>query len=143
MRTRSQHSRHDRSLEENLRFLPAPRELPLSPLHWWRTQRPNEFSTRDVKAVRAALLGMRIPGEPDWFRAVTGDPATAIGIAIRQLHSHGMTSAIVDAAISAVVCCAIEGNSAARSVVESALRRRRRFDPLCADIILSWRTASF
>lgn len=86
---------------------------------------------------------MRIPGEVDWLRAVTGDPATAIGIAVRQMQAYGMTCPLVDAALSAVLCCALEADSAAHVVVESALRRRRKIDPACAELILEWRAVRF
>jgi hypothetical protein len=143
MPARSEHDREDRSSESSIHSLPAPLQLPVLPAHWWRTRKPRSLGRHHVKAIRAALLGIRIPGESDWLRAVTGDQATAIGIAVRQLQAYGMTSPIVDAALSAVLCCAIEGDSAARAVVESALRRRRKIDPLCAELIMSWRAARF
>jgi hypothetical protein len=77
------------------------------------------------------------------MKAVGGDPAIAIGVAIRQLSAYGMKSSIIDAAVSAVLCCAIEGDVAARAVVESALRRRWKIDPRCADLILAWRSIRF
>ena len=143
MRARYRHGREDRSSESSIKSLPAPLPLPVLPAYWWRTRKPQSFGGPDVKAIRAALLRMRIPGESDWLWAVTGDPATAIGIAVRQLQAYGMTSPIVDAAVSAVLCVAIEGNRAAPAVVESALRRRQKIDPLCAELILAWRTARF
>jgi len=96
-----------------------------------------------VKAIRAALLGVEIVNEVDWLRAVTGHPATAIGVAIRQLSAYGMTSPVIDAAVSAVLCCAIEGNHAARVLISSALRRREKIDPLCQELIMLWRAARF
>lgn len=77
------------------------------------------------------------------MRAVTGDPATAIGIAVRQLKVYGMTSSVVDDAVSAVLCVAIEGDGAARTLVESALRRRRKIDPRCDELVLAWHAAKF
>jgi hypothetical protein len=44
----------------------------------------------------------------DWLHAVTGDSATAIGVAIKGLKVLGMTNPVIDAAVSAVFCCAIE-----------------------------------
>lgn len=121
----------------------VPRHTPISPEAWWRTRKPQTLSRHDVKAIRGALLTKKIPNEIDWLRAVTGDPATAIGVAVRQLNSYGMTSPIVDAAVSAALCCAIEGDNAARAVVESALRRRCKIDPSCDELILCWRARSF
>lgn len=141
MRASYEHGRDDRSSESSTRSLrpPTPQQISVLPTHWWRTRRPQSFGRHHIQAIRAALLGMRVPRELDWSRAVTGDPATAIGIAVRQMQAYGMTCPLVDAALSAVICCAIEGDSAARAVMESALRRRRKIDPLCADLILSWR----
>lgn len=126
--------------QSRVRSLPPPQQLPGSPLHWWRARRPQSFSRSDVKAIRAHLLRTETVNDIDWMQAVTGDPATAIGIAVRQMQAYGMTCPLVDAALSAVLCCAIEGDSAARAVVESALRRRRKIDPICAELILAWRS---
>ena len=119
-----------------------PRQLPASPLHWWRTRRPQTSGRREVKAIREALLGVEV-NDLDWLRAVTGNPAAAIGVAVRHLHAYGMTSPVIDAVVSAVCCCALEGNHAARVVVSSALRRRRTIDPFCHELCLLWRAARF
>jgi hypothetical protein len=119
-----------------------PRQLPASPLHWWRTRRPQTFGRHEVKAIREALLGMEV-NDVDWPLAVTGHPATAIGVAVRHLHAYGMTSPVIDAVVSAVCCCALEGNHAARVVVSSALRRRKKIDPFCHELCLLWRAACF
>jgi len=141
MPARSEHRRNDRSSGPSVQSLHAPLHPPV--LHWWRTCKPHHLGRHHVKAIRAALLGIRIPGESDWLPAVTGDQAMAIGIAVRQLQAYGMTSPLVDAAVSAAFCIAIEGDPAARTVVVSALRRRRKIDPLCAELIMSWRVARF
>lgn len=132
----------DRSSRNHLRSLHPTLDLPIQPSHWWRTRSPRSFRRRDVKAIRASLLNTRIDGE-DWLLAVTGDAATAIGIAVRQLKAHGMTCSIVDDAVSAVLCCALEGDGAARTLVESALRRRRKIDARCDVLIPAWHAARF
>ena len=133
----------DRPSQQSFRSPNNLQQLPISPLHWWRTRRPQGFGRHDVKAIRAALLGVEIVNEVDWLRAVTGHPATAIGVAIRQRSAYGMTSPVIDAAVSAVLCCAIEGNHAARVLISSALRRREKIDPLCQELIMLWRAARF
>jgi hypothetical protein len=55
------------------------------PLHWWRTRKPLDFDDRHVKAIRTALLRTEIVDDGDWLRAVTGEPATAIGVALKAL----------------------------------------------------------
>ncbi len=89
-----------------------------------------------------ALLGVEV-NDVDWPLAVTGHPATAIRVAVRHLHAYGMTSPVIDAVVSAVSCCALEGNHAARVVVSSALRRRKKIDPFCHELCLLWRAARF
>lgn len=134
--------RNVRPSHPNFRSPNEPRQLPASPLHWWRTRRPQSFGRHDVKAIRLALLGVRV-NDADWLRAVTGHPSTAIGVAVRHLHAYGMTSPVIDAVVSAVICCALEGNHAARVVVSSALRRRKKIDPFCHELCLLWRAARF
>jgi hypothetical protein len=131
----------DRRSRPNFRSLNAPKQLTASPLHWWRIRRPQGFGRHDVKAIRAALFGVEIVDDVDWLRAVAGDPATAIGVAVRQLKAYGMTSPVIDAAVSAVLCCALEGDHAARVLISSALRRRKKIDPFCHQLCLLWRAA--
>jgi hypothetical protein len=118
------------------------RQLPASPLHWWRTRRPRTFGRREVKAIRGALLEIEV-NDVDWLLAVTGNPAAAVGVAVRHLHAYGMTAPVIDAVVSAVICCALEGNHAARVVVSSALRRRKEIDPPFYELCLLWRAARF
>lgn len=134
---------NDRPSQLRVRALfPSPRHS-RPPIHWWRTRRPQSFDRSDAKAIRAHLLHTQSIIDVDWLRAVTGDPSIAIGVAIRQLNSYGMTSSIIDAAVSAVLCCAIEGDAAARALIESALRRRSKIDPLCTELVLAWRAIRF
>ncbi|SRR5258707_9255592 len=146
MHTKNQHvhnpDRDDYLSHPSFRSPKEPRQLPASPLHWWRTRRPQSFGRRDVKAIREALLGVEV-NDVDWPLAVTGHPATAIRVAVRHLHAYGMTSPVIDAVVSAVSCCALEGNHAARVVVSSALRRRKKIDPFCHELCLLWRAARF
>lgn len=129
--------------EPAARVISVPRRAAITPATWWRTRRPQTFSRHDIRVIRSALLSTTIPNEADWLHAVTGDTAIAIGVAVRQLNTNGMVCPLVDLAMAAVHCCAIEGDGAARAVVESALRRRRRFDPICGELLLHWRAASF
>jgi hypothetical protein len=127
----------------NVPSINAPSQLPGPPLHWWRTQRPQNLSRRDVKAIRAALLRIDIVHDVDWLRAATGHPAMAIGVAIKGLKVFGMTNPVVDAVVSAVLCCALEGDHAAKVLISSALRRRKKIDPRCHELSLLWISARF
>ncbi len=117
--------------------------LEAPPTHWWRTRSPYDFSMRDVGAIRRTLLRTDLVNECDWFRAVGGDAAAAIGIAIKGLKSHGMRNPVTDAVVSAVLCCAVEGDAAAKVVMISALRRRAKIDPICYGLRLRWLNAKF
>lgn len=112
--------------------------LAAPPTHWWRIRSPDDFSSKDVRAIRVALLRTDIVNDADWFRAVGGDAAAAIGIAIKTLKSHGMRNPVTDAVISAVLCCALEDDPAAKVVMLSVLRRRAKIDPTCYGLRLRW-----
>jgi hypothetical protein len=114
-----------------------------APLHWWRTRNPQDFDDRHVKAIRRALLRTKIVDDGAWMRAVTGEPATAIGVALQALKVLGMKDPVIDAVVSAVLCCALEGDPAARVVILSALSRRKKIDPRCHKLKLLWRRARF
>lgn len=113
------------------------------PTHWWRIRSPHGFSKKDVRAIREALLKTDLVVDCDWLWAVGGDAAAAIGIAIKGLKSHGMKNPLTDAVISAVLCCAVEGDPAAKVVMLSALRRRAKIDPICHGLRLRWLNVRF
>lgn len=89
------------------------------------------------------MIGTEIPEEPDWRSAVLGNAPIAVGVAIRQLKSKRIGAAEVDLTLSAVLCCAIEGNAASAIVVSSALRRRSKIDIRCKMLSALWLSADF
>lgn len=93
--------------------------------------------------MRKVLLGTELISEPDWNRAVLGDVAVAIGVAVRQLKSRKIAEPEIDLALSAVLACAIEGDAAAAVLISSALRRRSKIDPSCRTLSLLWLAAKF
>jgi len=113
----------------------------LSPLHWWRTRRPYDFELQDARVIRVQLFKTDTVQDSDWLRAVTGNAAAAIGVAIRALKQHGMTNPAIDATMSAVLCCAIEGDNASKVLILSALRRRKKIDSYCRHLVLLWSDA--
>ncbi|HMN15745.1 MAG TPA: hypothetical protein PKD55_25800 [Bellilinea sp.] len=116
----------------NAKALHADHELLLS---WWRTRARNDFS--------GSLLATTFPTEFDWYRAATGNAAAAIGIAIRQMKHNSILAEGVDQSVSAVLCCALDGNAAARVLISCALRRRSKVDPECRDLIQGWLAVRF
>jgi hypothetical protein len=89
------------------------------------------------------MIGTEIREEPDWRGAILGSAPTAIGIAVRQLKSKRIGATEVDLALSAVLCCAIEGNAASAMVISSALRRRSKIDSQCKTLSDLWLVADF
>lgn len=121
----------------------VPDLAPFSPLIWWRTRRPSALLCRGIGGIREALLGTEIHGEPDWPRAILGDAAIAIRIAVGQMQARTITATEVDLALSAVLACALEGEPASAIVISSALRRRSKCDPSCRNLSLLWLVAKF
>jgi hypothetical protein len=121
----------------------APDLTPFSPLFWWRTRKPQLLLYRGIREIREALLGTEIPGQPDWARAILGEAAVAISVAVEQMKARKITAREVDLALSAVLACALEGDVASPIVISSALRRRSKCDPSCTRLSLLWLRAKF
>jgi hypothetical protein len=124
-------------------FSLRPDLAPFSPLDWWRTRRPNTLSCYRISGIREALLGTEIPGTMDWSRAIHGDAAVAIRIAVEQMKLRTITAVEVDLALSAVLACALEGDPASAIVISSALRRRSSCEPPCKLLSDLWLVAKF
>jgi hypothetical protein len=124
-------------------FSLTPDLAPFTPLVWWRTRRPNTLLGKGIGEIRKTLLGTEIQGEPEWPRAILGEPSIAIRIAVEQMKTHKITAFEVDLALSAVLACALEGEPASAIVISSALRRRSKCDPSCRNLSLLWLVAKF
>jgi hypothetical protein len=131
------------ALRNRAPFSLAPNLAQFSPLIWWRTRRPSPLLCKGIGGIREALLGTEIQGEPEWPRAILGDAAVAIRIAVGQMKVCKITATEVDIALSAVLACALEGDPASAIVVSSALRRRSKCDPSCKTLSLLWLVAKF
>jgi len=94
-----------------------------SPLVWWRTAPPSRFGAPHRCALQQSLSQIAVLGEPGWQRAVAGDAAEAIGIALPIIHS-GESSSRLDIVMSAVLLCALQGNPAAALMLAHALDSR-------------------
>ena len=116
---------------------------PDSPLLLWRRREPSYFTPKDSALLRWALIKTQMETEPHWLNAVTGDSATAIAVAARQLQSHVITAAEIDLALSATLACAIDGDATSPILISSALRRRAKIDPECRRLSMLWQDARF
>src|SRR5579871_6088508 len=83
------------------------------PLSWWRTRRAEDFKRSDVAIARSVLTRSAILGEPHWHLGARGDTAVAIGVALRARRQSGENLVVVDVAMTAVLCCAVEGDTTA------------------------------
>jgi hypothetical protein len=108
------------------------------PFAWWRTLRAEQFRGRHVQIARRLLAKSAIIGETHWFLAAAGDAAVAIGVALRVQKRAGSTLALLDLAMTAVACAALEGNLNAALLLSSTLERRREIDARCAALSDSW-----
>jgi hypothetical protein len=104
---------------------------------------PQIFVPIDIPVLRAALLCHDPIRDMDWPRALMGDSAAACGVAIRVMKATGMNDPMVDTALSALLCCAVEGDPTAPVVILSALIRRGRFDRRCLELSRYWQPPKF
>uniref|UniRef100_Q07NV4 Uncharacterized protein n=1 Tax=Rhodopseudomonas palustris (strain BisA53) TaxID=316055 RepID=Q07NV4_RHOP5 len=128
------------------RILPLtnpPNAAPDFPLRWWRTREPLSFSPVDLAPLRRCLIRDTSISEPQWIDAVTGDPASAIGVGVALLRQHGMCAIEIDLGLSAALACAIEGDVTTPILIASALRRRGKIDPACRILSDLWLNTRF
>jgi len=110
----------------------------MHPFSWWRTRQPDAFKKVDVPIARHFLTKTAIIGEPHWFLAVAGDPAVAIGVALRAQKRSSVTLVTLDVAMTAVLCVALEGNITAALLLSNTLKRCADSNPLCSALSDSW-----
>ncbi len=116
---------------------------PASPLIWWRTRRPDQFTGKDSAVLRWALLQSNIAEEPHWSEAVIGKVTAAINVAVRRLKTRPIDHPEVDLALSAMLACALDHDVTSGILISSALRRRSKIDPRCRLLSDLWLIADF
>ena len=87
---------------------------------------------------RNILTRTAIIGETHWHLAAAGHAPTAIGVALRILKHDGNAVASLDVAMTAVLCTAIEGDSAGALLLSAALKRRSDDDPTYNALSDTW-----
>lgn len=108
------------------------------PLHWWRRLPAPAFTTVHLAVIRRAITGFGIIGESHWSAAAKGDPAAAVGVALRAIKNSRMPSPSLDLVMSALLRCAIAGDDAAIHTLTHVLWQMAADDPSCAQIAKSW-----
>jgi hypothetical protein len=89
----------------------------LPPLHWWRHLPADAYTGTHRDILHKAISGITIMNEPGWPDAVRGDPAAAIGVALRTAKRHSTPSPTVDLVMSAVLLAALAGDPVAALVL--------------------------
>jgi hypothetical protein len=102
----------------------AGRNVP--PLQWWRRLPADAFTTAHLQTIRKATYGIGMIGEPRWPDAVRGDPAAAVGVALRVIKQRRTIAPIMDLIMSTLLVPAIAGDPAAIMVLVSMINRKGR-----------------
>lgn len=91
------------------------------PLFWWRSIDLTALHSSTAAELSAALAGIEMFGEPRWHDARNGEPASAIGCLLDCFPATDITPQL-DAAMSAVLVCALQGDVTARWVLAQCQR---------------------
>jgi hypothetical protein len=91
------------------------------PLFWWRSMDLGALHSSAASELSAALAGIEMFGEPRWRDARNGKPASAIGCLLDCLPTKDVTPQL-DAAVSAVLLCALRGDVTAKWVLVQCQR---------------------
>lgn len=134
---RSPSANRDRPTVRPYKNLPLGISFP-HPLSWWRTRRAQQFRKVDVAIARNFLERSAIIGEPHWHLGAGGDAAVAIGVALRIRRRQGEKLVLVDVAMTAVLCCALDGDVTAAVLLSTILQERAAIEPACAELSDSW-----
>lgn len=109
----------------------------LPPLHWWRRLSADVFTGAHAHVIRRAVSGFAILNEPLWRKAAKGDPAAAIGIALRVARRRGTTAPVFDLVMSAVLLAALSGDPAAALTLATMIKSKGDKTEMAA-IIATW-----
>jgi hypothetical protein len=111
-------------------------------LIWWRTRSAKDYEVRDIQTLRDSLRDISKSKDSQWKRAIRGDADAAIGVAVRLIWRREKVGVSRDAAMSAVLACALEHDPAATFLLSAALDRRARAHPDDAALAGSWLISS-
>jgi len=112
------------------------------PLQWWRRLTAHAFTGMHVATIQRAVAGITIINEPCWPAAANGNPAAAVGVALRTIKRRRIPNPGFDLVMSALLRCAIEGSTTAALVLQYALGRMAGNDPACSAVAASWQSAT-
>lgn len=109
--------------------------LAQAPLTWWFSLPPAALDLTAQRRLRAALLALPHLPLPGWEAACRADPAAAVRAALTALAHVSVRPEHLEAAMSAVLICAVLGDPACADLLAHVLGRRARrradLDALC------------
>lgn len=100
---------------------PARSTTSVHPVFWWRSMDLGALHSSAAAELSAELAGIEMFREPRWRDARNGDPASAIGCVLDCFPTTDITPQL-DAAVSAVLLCALQGDVTAKWVLVQCQR---------------------
>lgn len=122
------------------RSAPSQHRMVSPPSAYWRILREDEFDDAHRAEVSTFLNNEAPCGSPDWQKAIAGDAAAAIAIAL-QHPLDGFPNEQTDMAMTAVLYCALNGDAAAAVMIADVVRSIPN-GRLSARIRTSWLAAN-
>lgn len=108
------------------------------PLQWWRHLSADAYTDAHLQTLHRAIAGIGMIGEPRWPDAARGEPAAAVGIAIRTINDRRSLKPIVDLSMSTVLIAALNGSAAAITLLAFMIGRMAATDADREHLQRSW-----
>lgn len=112
-------------------------EVSFRALRWWRSTRADNFHSPSLTHMKAAVANVAMLAEPRWRDAASGDASAAIAIVL-AMGVHNSHTLKFDIAMTALVICACEGDSASCLVIAWVLRRLPKAKTRQKRLATSW-----
>jgi hypothetical protein len=114
----------------------------VTPLEWWRTMPANHLGEGPQCVLREMLDKVSLVKRRQWLSAMRGDAATSIAVAIEVMPINRITLE-VDLMMTALMVCALDGNSGAVLVLAHILHRAPLDHPFGQELSISWLALNF
>jgi len=95
----------------------------MPPLQWWRHLSADAYTDAHLRTLHRAISGIGMIGEPRWADAARGEPAAAVGVALRTINNRRSLKPIVDLTMSTVLIAALNGSAAAITLLTLMIGR--------------------
>ena len=108
------------------------------PLQWWRHLPADAYTDAHLQTLHRAISGIGMIGEPRWADAARGEPAAAVGVAIRTVNDRRSLKPIMDLSMSTVLIAALNGSAAAITLLAVMIGRMAASDTDRERLQRSW-----